>query len=138
VDELLLVDAATAAGLQPGAAAIEPEIDRVTGRAGGHEALGRLLRDHGVSSDDLPTSADAARRRSNTVRSAFCQPRQSDRCGGSAPQDPGSVSSHATAGQRGNGLRDVVGSIGSCQRQRKQDDPGTENGWSHNSYGRTR
>lgn len=53
VDESLLVDAATAAGLQPDGAAIDAEIDRVTERAGGPEALGGVLNDHGVSVDDL-------------------------------------------------------------------------------------
>jgi hypothetical protein len=53
IDEQLLVDAATAAGFQPDTAAVEAEIERVTERAGGPEALERVLQTHGVSIDDV-------------------------------------------------------------------------------------
>jgi len=53
IDELLLVDAATNAGLEFDAAAVEAEIQRVAERAGSPEQLARDMRQHGVKVDDL-------------------------------------------------------------------------------------
>jgi hypothetical protein len=53
IDEQLLLDAGTAAGLQPDRAGVEAEIDRITERAGGPDALHRLLQSHGASLDEL-------------------------------------------------------------------------------------
>jgi hypothetical protein len=53
IDELLLVDAATNAGFEFDAAAVEAEIQRVAERAGGNEQLDRHVRRHGVTTDDL-------------------------------------------------------------------------------------
>jgi hypothetical protein len=53
LDELLLVDAATNAGLEFDAAAVEAEIQRVAERAAGPEQLERVLRLHGATIDQL-------------------------------------------------------------------------------------
>ena len=53
IDELLLVDAATNAGLEFDAAAVEAEIQRVAERAGSPEQLARDMRQHGVTIDEL-------------------------------------------------------------------------------------
>jgi hypothetical protein len=53
IDELLLVDAATNAGFEFDAAAVEAEMQRVAERAGGPHQLERDLHQHGVTIDDM-------------------------------------------------------------------------------------
>jgi hypothetical protein len=53
IDEQLLVDAATNAGFEFDAAAVEAEIQRVAERAGGNEQLEHDMRQHGVTIDAL-------------------------------------------------------------------------------------
>jgi hypothetical protein len=53
IDELLLVDAAINAGLGFDAVAVDVEIQRVAERAAAYEKLERVMRERGVTIDDL-------------------------------------------------------------------------------------